>query len=519
MKSISSTANSSDDNINTKQQQDPTPEPGPTSVEEGGGGSNSMSMSTPIPNKPSKEESFQKKKTWIILGMLLAVAAIVAIVVAVVVLGDNDNDDQDDTITTPVVPLFQNPSTVKWKLRGQVIYDPLGNITRFGEDKVDFNNRQDSRTFGNSVDLAGDWLVMGTYHVGVVYIYRWNETASDWYEHTVLEQTAQDAADYEAVGRATAWGSALAVANDRIAVSSGHWLERVQTWVYDESSDTWKLHNQPILALQSGDRTGSSVALSADAAVMAIGSYAYGISQQNDGTGLIRVLEQRNTVSWQVQGSVTGFARNDNVGRSMKLSADGRTLIAGNALKNSDIGYASGIVWVWRRSSNNNDEWDLLGKPLLGPSPNSFFGWGVQVSGDVISVVAAKYEGKGGIFVYEYVAPTASASDNGEAGDNEVWKQRGDVILNKNGIQSRHCLTADGNMLVVASEMDDITVYQYKDGDWEVVGSFEDESEFFVPQELTNTVTCSSDGRTIVVGRQTWVDVGAVSVWQAVEGE
>jgi len=535
----SDTAGNSSENSSAKQQKGPQ-EPvldddvivvaGARNMEEG--------ETSIIPNKPpaafrTSTRQEKKKKLMMVLGavFLILVAAAVAIGVA---LAGKDDDDDDDRTSVQNNQVFANPSTVKWRLKGQVIEDPLAIIMTDVPIGVGNVQADDMRSFATAMSIDDGWLAVATDSRAKVHIYRWDNSTSTasqtemggWYEHTVLEPSAEVWAAYENETEFggydlpfhkpfTEWGSSVALAKHRLVVGAGRRIGSVLTYNYDESLDQWKLFTQPILEAQEDDHTGRSIDLSADGAVMAVGSPRYGIARPLDYTGLIRILEQRNGVSWKVEGQTTGFQSNDRVGATMKLSADGQTLVSGNTIGNTINGIGSGIVWVWRRS-NDDDIWNLLGTPLLGSKSGMFFGWDVQVSGDVVAVMALHYKSKtAGVFVYEYVGSKTTAPENT---DKEAWKLRGGVIEIEAGFPD-FCLTANGSILVTATNagMGNVTVYQYQSEKWETVGIFEDDSDFIRPNSLEYSLRCSPDGRTIAVGRPTHVDVGAVSVWEAVE--
>jgi len=544
---------------------------GTSNIEEGhGGGETSI-----IPNKPpsnvitsfSQRNKKNKRITWCIVISFSLVAAAMAIMVALIINNKNNDDGgggkengNESAISKSPYELFDDPSSVKWKLKGQVIHDPLAIIRSTNITDVE----TESRSFAHSIALSSKgWLAVGTDRRAEVYLYRWREeeeeeeeteeedatngtmttttttitetpTAAretgrgEWYEHTVLEPTAEEMAPYanetefDGIGifRSTfsAWGNSVALGDHRLAVGAGARLGRVLTYDYDERDDEWVRHSQPILYMQEGDGTGRSIRLSADGTVMAVGSSRYGVARPSDRRGLIRIFEKPNTVSWTVQGRVTGYESNDKVGGIMHMSVDGRTLISGDFIVNTQNGVGSGMAWVWRRS-NDDSRWDLLGSPLPGSTGSTHFGWIVQVSGNVVAVMAYQYKRqRAGIFVYEYVDSATSTIEDADNEEEKFWKLRGDVIeVERNS--PTHCLTADGNILVTASASGtgNITVYQYKNENWETVGTFEENADFFRPNSISYDLWCSPDGRTIVIGRPTWSNVGAVSVWEAVE--
>ncbi len=129
-----------------------------------------------------------------------------------------------------------------------------------------------------------------------------------------------------------------ALGNDETGDLAGH--VRVYTW----NGAAWTQRGDDIDGEAADDRSGGSVSLSSDGNTLAIGA------TNNDGTdpaaGHVRVYTWNGT-AWIQRGSdIDGEARPDQSGGSVSLAADGNTLAIG-AARNSGTGAVSGHVRVY----------------------------------------------------------------------------------------------------------------------------------------------------------------------------
>jgi hypothetical protein len=207
-------------------------------------------------------------------------------------------------------------------------------------------------------------------------------------------QIGQDI-DGEAAGDSSGWsvslssdGSVLAIGaiyNDGNGINSGH------VRVYENNAGSWIQIGSDINSEAAGDQTGYSVSLSADGTVLAVGAI------QNDGNGNnagnVRVYEN-NAGSWtQIGNDIDGEAFGDESGTSVSISADGSVLAIG-ADRNDGMGNSSGHVRVYE---NNTGSWTQVGNEINGEAADDFSGCSVSLSADgsVISIGAYYNDGNG----------------------------------------------------------------------------------------------------------------------------
>ena len=122
----------------------------------------------------------------------------------------------------------------------------------------------------------------------------------------------------------------------------------------------------------------------------------------------------------------------------------------------------------------------------------------------------------GGVLVYEFVP-----RDNKELVDDEPegsWRLRGSPLTaSDKGSSNSMCLAANGNIVALATDTH-VGVYQYDPahGDWQTVGTIRTDTA-----EVPTLVTCTPDGRNLVVWERRWFNGfgGVVSIWRAQETE
>jgi len=154
--------------------------------------------------------------------------------------------------------------------------------------------------------------------------------------------------------------------------------------VFDDSTEGWRWMSD-INGEAQNDRSGSTIAMSSDGAIVAIGS------RFNDGNGAssgqVRVYSLENEDIWnQLGNAIYGEAAGDEFGTSVALSADGLTLAVG-AINNDGNGWNSGHVRVYNFSVESN-EWIQAGDAIDGSTNYDRFGFSVALSADGTKLVA-----------------------------------------------------------------------------------------------------------------------------------
>jgi len=207
-------------------------------------------------------------------------------------------------------------------------------------------------------------------------------------------QVGQDIDD-EATGDQS--GRSVSISADGQTVAIGTYLkhstsiESGQVRVYQLSNNAWIQLGQDIDGEHAGSRSGSSVSLSADGQIVAIG--ADGNDQPSEDAGHVRVYQLTNNSWVQLGQDIDGEAFDDQSGRSVSISADGQ-IVAIGGFGNGGNGDESGHVRVYRL---NNGSWDQIGQDIDGEAAGDWSGFSVSISADgqIVAIGARENDGNG----------------------------------------------------------------------------------------------------------------------------
>jgi uncharacterized membrane protein len=208
--------------------------------------------------------------------------------------------------------------------------------------------------FGYSVSLSSDGTILaigapqnddsGT-NSGHVRVYQysndtWSQLGSD-IDGEVDEDRFGQSVSLSSDGTIVAIG---APRNDDYGTDSGY------VRVYQYSNNAWSQLGSDIGGEASGDYFGYSVSLSSDGTILAIGAVFNDASGSD--SGHVRVYQYSNDTWSQVGSDIDGEAIDDQFGTSISLSSDG-TIVAIGAPYNDDYGSSSGHVRVYQLSIFN----------------------------------------------------------------------------------------------------------------------------------------------------------------------
>jgi Flp pilus assembly pilin Flp len=243
------------------------------------------------------------------------------------------------------------------------------------------------------------------------------------------------------------------------------------------------------------DRSGSSVSLSSDGSIVAIGA------PYNAGNGVnsghVRVYENISGVWTQIGADINGEATGDSSGVSVSLSSDG-SIVAIGAPYNAGNGVNSGHVRVYE---NISGVWTQIGNDINGEAPGDYFGWTVSLSsnGSILAVGAIFNTGingaaSGHVRVYENISGT--------------WTQigvdiDGEAVADRSGTSLS--LSSDGSTVAIGtpynagngSNSGHVRVYKNISGTWTQIGS---DINGEAAGDRSGIVSLSSDGSILAVG-------------------
>ncbi len=157
---------------------------------------------------------------------------------------------------------------------------------------------------------------------------------------------------------------------DHITLTSPQGLVRREL---QDNQQTWIQLGADIDGRDAYGHLGDKVALSSDGTVLAAGGPTSGSY-----SGYVRVFKYASN-TWTQLGSDINGADGDYFGSSVSLSSDGTVLAVGGALSNGKNGVSSGRVRVYKYA---NSEWTQRGADINGEAASDYSGCSVHLSSD-----------------------------------------------------------------------------------------------------------------------------------------
>lgn len=165
---------------------------------------------------------------------------------------------------------------------------------------------------------------------------------------------------------------------------NGTWSGQVK--VYQNIGEEWTQLGQNIEGNEY-DSLGYSVSLSSDGNIFAVGLERNN-NLNGDASGAVRVFENIGNVWTQIGEDIIGENSNDRFGSSLELSSNGNILAVGARL-NSDNGMWSGHVRVY---NNINGTWVKIGQDIDGEAEEDASGGSISIAsdGNVIAIASTQ---------------------------------------------------------------------------------------------------------------------------------
>ncbi|WP_150469035.1 hypothetical protein, partial [Cysteiniphilum sp. SYW-8] len=241
---------------------------------------------------------------------------------------------------------------------------------------------------GSSIALSGDGSKLvfaarkNNTNTGFVGVYTYDGV--NWVQQTVIygENAGDEFGSSVALSRD---GSTLVIGakyNDEAFNNAG------KTKVYTYNGSSWVAKGSPILGGASSDQSGHWVSVDADGSTIAIGS-----PLNNSAAGLIKVYEWTGSV-WSLKGSQIAGNANDILGMSFALNDDGDMLITG-AIGADAGGVDKGVARIYRYAAG---AWTQVLTDIEGQATDDQFGRGIAISADGKTfAVGAQYNDPGAI--------------------------------------------------------------------------------------------------------------------------
>jgi hypothetical protein len=256
-----------------------------------------------------------------------------------------------------------------------------------------------------------------------------------------------------------------------------------------DNQQSWIQLGADIVGEDILDLAGSSVDMSSDGTVLAVGAAAiYRV-------GYVRVFKYANNVWTQLGSNIYGEAALDGVGEEVSLSSDGITVAAGAPYYDAECYNCerTGRVRVYKYT--NSKQWTQVGADFNGDDGFHFFGKSIDLSSDG-TVLAALAAGEGGyVRIFKYA--------------KNAWTQRGTDIVEEvkyDFLESAISLSSNGTVLAVGAPYKDgngedsghVRVFQYVNSMWTQLGSNIDGKA--ADDNFGYSVSLSSDSTIVAVG-------------------
>lgn len=314
--------------------------------------------------------------------------------------------------------------------------------------------------FGSSVALSGDGntLAVGSpksnSDQGRVYVYRYSGTTWNW-EKSLASANATAGYKFGTSLSLSANGNTLAVGEPGFDL--GGVSDIGAAYLYGRSGSTWTLQGGLTSSWPypfASSVFGSSVALSADGSILAVGSPGW-----NLGTGLVEVFLSGTFAQWL---TATDAGSNDQFGHRVALSADGGSLAVSAPLQEDDANFPNtGAVYIFNSTSSGYLEQHKIQASNLATDDN--FGYSIALSDDGNSLaVGARYEDSSAIGIggdqYDELATDSGAVytftlSSGTWSQQAYVKAPNTAAYDYFGIAA--ALSGDGNTMAVGAGGED----------------------------------------------------------------
>ena len=267
--------------------------------------------------------------------------------------------------------------------------------------------------------------------------------------------------------------------------------------IYEFDGASWSQLGADIDGESSGDRSGSTVSLSANGSRVAIGAPE---NDDNGGSsGHVRIYEYDGSLWSQLGTDIDGEAEFDQSGRSVSLNSDG-SIVAIGANGNDENGNFSGHVRVYNYDGTS---WSQLGTDIDGEATGDISGWSVSLNdnGTIIAIGAPDNDDNGNysghVRVYEYNGASWSQIGGDIDGEGQSDNSGISVSLNANGtIIAIGAHLNNGN----GTDSGHVRIYEFNGMDWSQIGNdIDGEAE----DDLSGSaVSLSADGSRIAIGAE-----------------
>ena len=265
--------------------------------------------------------------------------------------------------------------------------------------KIQALDKQTSDLFGNSTSISsdGNTVIVGAHledtggqDAGAAYIFV--RSGSTWSEQAKIQALDKEIGDY--------FGQSVSISSDgNTAIigapheNSGD-LNTGAAYIFTRSGSTWSEQAKIVASdKERSDFFGWSVSISGDGNTVIVGAHGEDTGGSFAGAAYIFV---RSGSTWSEQTKIQASDKEsrDYFGRSVSISSDGNTAIAGASYEDTG-GSNAGAAYIFVRSGSTWSEQAKI--QSYDKEASDFFGYSVSISNDGNTVIVGAYrEGTGG---------------------------------------------------------------------------------------------------------------------------
>ena len=306
-------------------------------------------------------------------------------------------------------------------------------------------------------------------------------------------------------------GTRLVVGADQYQNGNGY------VKIYTESGGSWSLLGSQISGESNNDRFGYAVSISSNGNRVAIGAYVHASNR-----GHVRIYEYSGGTWNKIGIDLDGEGSGDEFGFSVSLSSNGKRVMAGGPLYESDD---RGVVKVYEETGGT---WNQVFSNIVEGAGDKM-GRVVSMSsdGNVIvagSSLATSQDGKVVVYtcvVFENRLMNTTTNDQALTplsitipgiGDTFQITKRGQNILGEaagDGFGRSVSISSDGTRMAIGAELNTnntnsysghVRVFYDDDGTWTQVGDDIDGEAAYDYSGRRGSVSISSDGTRLAIG-------------------
>jgi len=265
--------------------------------------------------------------------------------------------------------------------------------------KLQASDAEANDSFGWSVSISGDGdtAIVGAYEedttatdAGSAYIF--TRSGTSWSQQAKIQSSDASATDY--------FGYSVSISNNGdTAIIGAHYEDPIPfnsgaAYIFTRSGTSWSQQAKLVASdAENGDQFGKSVYISGDGNTAIAGAYLEDATASNAGSAYIFT---RSGSSWSQQAKIQAedADASDGFGTQVCISNDGNTAVS-SATADEEAGAGAGSAYIFTRSGTTwSQQSKIIGSDI---EAGDDFGRGVSISGDGYTVIiGAPYEDTNG---------------------------------------------------------------------------------------------------------------------------